>query len=78
MTDKDNTREIDEFLSNKIPKQDDDILVGWVISYEVMKEDGRHAAGFVYEFNDMTPWRAVGLLKWSMTTILARIRNDND
>lgn len=75
MTNEDNTKEIDEFLSKALIKHEEDILVGWVISYEVMTHDGGRAAGFIYEYNDMSPWRATGLLDWAKTAILARIWN---
>jgi hypothetical protein len=70
LPDKDNTREIDEFLSKELPRDEGDVVVGWVIAYEIVDSDGKKSAGFVYEYNDMTPWRATGLLDWARNVIL--------
>lgn len=73
MADSDNTRAIDEFLSANIPKGEGDIITGWVVAYEIVNDTNGRASGFIYEYNNMTAWRAVGLLEWAKMAILSRI-----
>jgi hypothetical protein len=65
------TRKIDELLQEELPQNEGDIVVGWVIAYEVVTSDGRAAAGFLQEQSNMTPWRSVGLLQWAHAAIMS-------
>jgi len=47
--------------------KDDDLVTGWVLSYEFMR-DGQMAAGRVYGPAGMTTWRALGLSEYMHRT----------
>lgn len=67
------TEAIDEVLRRELRENEGDLLVGWVIAYEVISEDGRRAAGFLREQNNVTPWAAIGLLQWAHAAIMSNI-----
>lgn len=68
-----NTDKIDEVLRAEVPENEGDLLVGWVIAYEVISEDGRRAAGYMREGSASTPWQSIGLLQWAHAAIMSSI-----
>lgn len=60
---------IHEALSTVLQEQGvidpDQMLVGWVVGYEVVTSNGDSPlAGHVYGPRGMTTWRALGVIEW--------------
>lgn len=61
--------ELHAAIERKLLDDDGDarVLTGWVIIYETdtLTRDGRAHAGHLYGPNEMTTWRALGLVEWA-------------
>lgn len=57
---------IEEFLREKGDLKEDQLLSGWVVCFETTSLGSSSAfSGHFYGPQEMTTWRALGLLEWS-------------
>lgn len=62
---------IHDALANVLPLDEGEILVGWCVTYETVRDaDERPQAGQVYGPGGMTTWRVLGLLEWARRFLL--------
>jgi hypothetical protein len=51
-------------------KLDNELLTGWIVVYETAASDDNAGVGYVFGPDEMTDWRALGLVDWARVGLL--------
>lgn len=62
---------VNDILQELILSEEEAILTGWVIAFEMITVEGKPYSGF-FVSPDTSPWKAFGLLEWAKSLLKSR------